>query len=123
MEGLSALHALDVRLKNMTLEEKLEKIVTEDAHNAYLLLVDMGPGDWREEPDRHYDTIANFRATFDDCVKKIEASLGPHPTLNASIRSAHPNGRRWGFTPTGRLRPQTRSFAFSWGEMEIPKTQ
>lgn len=68
---------MDVRLKNMTLEEKLEKIVAEEAHNAYLLLIDIGPGDWREEPDRHHETIANFRATFDDCVKKIEASFGP----------------------------------------------
>ncbi len=41
MERLSALQALDVRLKNMTLEEKLEKIVAEEAHNAYLLHIDI----------------------------------------------------------------------------------
>jgi hypothetical protein len=60
----------------MTLEERIEKILAEDDHNAYTLLLDMGSGDWREEPDRYQQAISKFRETFDHCVKSIESSLG-----------------------------------------------
>jgi hypothetical protein len=60
----------------MNLEERLHKIVAEKDHNAYMLLLDMGPGDWREEPERFQNTFREFRETFDKCVKTIEAKFG-----------------------------------------------
>ena len=77
--------------KDMTLEERLQKIATEDDHKAYMLLLDMGPGDWREEQERYNETIAKFRKTFDRCVKTIEASFGPPSYIEHEYSNRSPD--------------------------------
>lgn len=73
----SGLRRSNVRFEKMTLEERLQKIVSEDDYNAYMLLQDAGSGDWREEPELYNTALAKFRETFDQCVKIIKVALGP----------------------------------------------
>lgn len=59
----------------MTLDEKIEKLIEQESHLAFQLLFEDG-GDWRKGPNEFQIVRDHFRDQFERLIKKISERYG-----------------------------------------------
>lgn len=79
----------------MEIDEKIQKLITEKDHLAYLLLSDMR-GDWREIPDEFESAMQKFRETFENAVTEFEKHFGAPSYIEGEYSRKSP-----GWAPMG----------------------